>query len=130
MTWHPAVTLEASLSSRRITGMARLAAVMVALFIAAGCAGGSHHASSNAQLGAPFFPSWANAAFRRHYFLVGKRECARGFRIGVHSRLPVPKGAVWVGPTIVNVSYVPKGVPSMYRRAAVAGCEAAARRLI
>jgi hypothetical protein len=98
---------------------------MLALLVAAGCAGGGHHSSVNALLGAPYVPSWANAAFRRHYFLVGKRECARAFRIGAHSHLPVPKAAVWVGPTIVSVSYVPKGVPKMYRQAAVAGCEAA-----
>jgi len=86
----------------------RVAALAAALVIAAGCAGGSHAAQ-----------------LHRHYFLVGKRECARLYRVlAIHPTKP-PGVTMWTGVTLTAVRVGTRGVPKPYRRDLVAGCDAA-----
>jgi hypothetical protein len=65
----------------------------------------------------------SDAARYRHYFAVGRRECHRF----AHGLMPTPVGGIadWSG-GVVHVSIkVPRSVPVRYRKAIMAGCEAA-----
>jgi hypothetical protein len=83
-------------------------AFLVVALLAAGCAGSSHAAQ-----------------LHRHYFLVGKRECAQSYRVGqIHPTNLA--GVTWYGGVMsIQVSVGTKGIPKPYRRDVVAGCNAA-----
>jgi hypothetical protein len=88
----------------------RLAGLVAAILLAAGCAGSS-----------------GSAHVHHHYFLVGKHECARARRLaGAIHPATLPGVTRWFGGvTSVEVHGGTRGIPKPYRRDVVAGCGAA-----
>ena len=98
------------MTSRRHTAVVMLA---IALLVAAGCAGSGDHRTAN---------------LHHHYFLIGKRLCAKAVRNAKQTLQPsLPQGTTLGGSfqSGVRIAIDTHRFPQQYRHDVAAGCQAA-----